>query len=123
MSAYHIEVFDGTRWVRAAGSCVPKLYGEGYIQAHRDSPGPRLALRLVRDDGKVICEAPALKDASIGAVAGWPTAGQYLRAAKRAVEHAAKARYPDILPQSFELRLRTIQYAISSLLEDMRTPE
>ena len=49
-------------------------------------------MRLVRSDGRVVDEVPAIEEASIGMVAGWPTATQYLRAARRCVALAAKAR-------------------------------
>jgi len=46
----------------------------------------------MRSDGKVMQELPAVTDASIGMVAGWPTPEQYEYAARRAIEQAARIR-------------------------------
>jgi len=53
---------------------------------------PRLHLRLVRSDGKIMDEIEAHDDVGIGQVAGWPTAEQYESAAERALERARKIR-------------------------------
>ena len=53
---------------------------------------PGLRLRLVRSDGKIIDEIPANDGVNIGMVAGFPTAGQYERAAEEALKRAAAIR-------------------------------
>ena len=88
---YYLQALVSDRWVRVRGE-VPKTYGEGFLAHHREAPGPRCGMRLVRSDGRVVDEVPANEEASIGMVAGWPTAMQYLRAARRCVALAAKAR-------------------------------
>lgn len=88
--SYTIEVQDesGT-WFKTFGE-VGLEYGRGYLRHSQESPGPRLALRLVRSDGRVMCETNALSEASIGMVAGWPTAEQYRRAAERCLRAAER---------------------------------
>lgn len=53
---------------------------------------PRVHLRMVRSDGKIVCELAAHDDVVIGMIAGFPTAEQYERAAERALETARKIR-------------------------------
>ena len=53
---------------------------------------PRVHLRLVRSDGKIMDEVEPHDDVGIGMVAGWPTAEQYEAAAERAMTRAAKIR-------------------------------
>ena len=89
--AYWIEVQDGDQWVRLFGG-VGLEWGRGYLAHQRHAPSPRLALRLVRSDGRVMDEAPGIEEASIGMVAGWPTADQYRRAAERCLQLALSAR-------------------------------
>lgn len=82
--SYRLEALDphlGT-WVPLFGE-VGLEYGRGYLQHQREAPGPRLALRLVRQDGRVMDETSALTEAGIGMIAGWPTAEQYRNAAQR----------------------------------------
>ena len=64
-----------------------KHYCEGYMDAMRGQL-PRIHLRMVRSDGKVMDEIEAFDDVGIGMVAGWPTAQQYELAAERALERA-----------------------------------
>lgn len=85
---YRIEVLVDGGWRSFAGGECGREYGMGYLAAWRLIPGPRFGLRLVRSDGKVLDEAPALDDVSIGMVAGWPTAEQYRAAAARAIAKA-----------------------------------
>lgn len=68
-----------------------RSFCDGYMHAMRGQM-PRLHLRLVRSDGKIMEEIQAYDDVGIGQVAGWPTAEQYERAANRALERAAKIR-------------------------------
>lgn len=76
---------DG-RWFTLAGDQDHSMrYLEGYATAYAER-SPRLAVRLVRDrDGKVLREWPASDSPEIGMVAGWPTAGQCIRAARKAL--------------------------------------
>lgn len=86
--SYHLEVPDHSgAWVAIFGT-VGLEYGRGYVAHRREAPGPRLPMRLVRDDGRVMDDAPGLEDASIGVVCGWPTEAQYRAAAARATARA-----------------------------------
>lgn len=67
-------------------------YCRGYMDASREGPTPRLAWRLVRSDGRVIDEIPAIESAGVGMVAGWPTPEQYEHAAKMCLEKAKAIR-------------------------------
>ena len=69
-------------------------YGRGYLEAMRGEL-PRIPLRLVRSDGKVVEEVTPFDEVGIGQVAGWPTAEQYERAANHALEKARKIRERD----------------------------
>lgn len=92
---YRIEVeMEPGRWAPIPTLTGIRLeWGKGYVWHHRDAPGPRCGLRLVREaDGRVIDTAPGGTEVSIGMFAGWPTAAQYERAAARALEMAAKLR-------------------------------
>ena len=93
---YSVEVQDEAgRWSALLGLARETCgYAEGYVKAVGDCPGPRLAFRVVRDDGKVIREAPAKAEVSIGMVAGFPSAEQYEAAAERALERARLIRMP-----------------------------
>jgi hypothetical protein len=53
---------------------------------------PRIHLRMVRSDGKIIREITEYDDVGIGMITGFPTAEQYERAAERALERARKIR-------------------------------
>ena len=64
----------------------------GYLARVRQEPGPKCAMRVVRSDGKPIDESGAVDRASLGMVAGWPTAEQYERAAAVALEKAREVR-------------------------------
>ena len=67
----------------------------GYLQGYMDAmanQAPRLAHQIVAPSGKVLDAIPERTEVSIGMVAGWPTAGQYEAAAKRALEKAAAIR-------------------------------
>lgn len=90
---YYMEVeHPSGEWVRMAFGEYGLEYGRGYIQRHREEPGPSIGMRLVREDGKVMDEAPAKPDVSLGMIAGFPTSSQYLRAAKRALLLSMRAR-------------------------------
>lgn len=83
---YQIEASINGTWQPLVGmKDRSKLYLLGHLHHHRDSPGPRLAWRLVAPDGRVVEEVPALNDVSIGMVAGWPTPAQYRAAGEKAL--------------------------------------
>ena len=87
---YHIECPFLEGWNpfikgRSRGYC------DGYMDAMRGQL-PRVHLRLVRSDGKIMDEVQEHDDVGIGMIAGWPTAEQYERAAERALERARKIR-------------------------------
>jgi hypothetical protein len=66
-----------------------RAYCQGWIACARETPSPRLVLRLVRlSDGKVLEQTTGCPDASVGQVAGWPSPEQYRAAAARALAAA-----------------------------------
>lgn len=67
---------------------IERLHRDGWVAAMEDSPGPRLAARLVRSDGRVVGEVHALTEVSIGLVAGGPSTEQLRAAAQRALDRA-----------------------------------
>ena len=87
---YSIEGYFGGKWVGLVFDA--KGYCQGWMGRQREAPGPRLAYRLVRSDGKVLDEAPAVDRVSIGLVAGFPTAEQYEQAGIVALERARLIR-------------------------------
>lgn len=84
---YSIETFYSQSWM--------KLFSEsrdfclGYLSRVKDF-SPRNAYRLVRSDGKIIESVPENLEVQIGQIAGWPTSGQYKRAADNALKIAAE---------------------------------
>lgn len=68
-----------------------KGFCEGYLYAMKGQ-APRINLRMVRSDGKIIEEVKAYDDVNIGMIAGWPTPEQYEYAAERALERAKQIR-------------------------------
>jgi hypothetical protein len=90
--AYHIECPFMGKW--NAFKTGSKHYLDGYMDAMRGQL-PRLHLRLVRSDGKVVDESLPYDDVAIGMVAGFPTAEQYELAAERALERARIIRERD----------------------------
>lgn len=87
---YHIECPCLGKW-NAFIKGRSRGYCDGYMDAMRGQL-PRLHLRLVRSDGKIMDEVEAHDDVGIGMIAGWPTAEQYESAAERALERARKIR-------------------------------
>ena len=71
---------------------LPRAYCSGYLAAVQEGPTPRLAHRIVRDDGKVMEDLGAVEHVGIGAHAGFPTAEQYEQAAKVALQRACDIR-------------------------------
>lgn len=86
---YRIETLYLGDWIRIINSS--RDFCRGFLHAREDA-APRNAYRIVRSDGKVIEEIDARDDVSIGQIAGWPTAGQYEAAARRALEKAEAIR-------------------------------
>lgn len=88
--SYRVEVqLSNKNWFKIHNAALE--FCRGYLNAKKDY-SPRLAHRIIRSDGKIIEEFSACEDVSIGMIVGWPTAGQYESAAKRALECAKKIR-------------------------------
>ena len=83
---FHIQDHSG-RWTETFGE-VSRSEGAGYLMCHRECPSPRLPVRLVRSDGRVVDESPGREGASLGAGVGFPEASTYLFAAAKAIEAA-----------------------------------
>ena len=92
MSTYRYEIKmpgDGWRLLFEEN----RSFCAGFLAARRESPGPRLAARVVRSsDGKVVDEIGEKTEVDIGMIAGHPTAEQYEAAGNRALAIAAKIR-------------------------------
>jgi len=87
---YRLKTFVRDAWWTIV---VGRLaYLEGWLDAARERPGPRPALRLVRSDGRVMAEAGAKITVSIGQVVGFATPEQYEAAAAVALETARQLR-------------------------------
>ena len=86
---YHIETYWNEKWIKIIDGS--KQFCEGYLYARTDY-APRPYLRMVRSDGKIVQELPAVYEVYIGQVAGWPTAEQYERAGNEALEKARVIR-------------------------------
>jgi hypothetical protein len=84
---YHLHVLHNEQWVELFGEETLNG-GLGYLRCHREAPGPRLPMALVRDDGRVMDSSPGLEGASLGMVAGWPPPEQYVRAATTVLRKA-----------------------------------
>lgn len=80
---YYIETYYCEKWVKII--TASRQYCEGWLSARQDI-SPRPCFELFRSDGQRIAEYPAKYDVSIGQVAGFPTAEQYERAAREAME-------------------------------------
>jgi len=87
--SYHIESFAIGKWLKLFSGGLQFL--QGYLDARSDM-SPRLAYRIMRDDGRIIEEIAARDDVSVGMVAGFPTAEQYERAAQKALDMAKAIR-------------------------------
>lgn len=64
----------------------------GYFQRHREEPSPKLAMRVIRSDGRVLEECSESQSVSIGMVAGFPSPEQYEKAASDALDRAKEIR-------------------------------
>ena len=111
---YHLHVLDGSRWVKLFGE-IAQGEGRGYLMCHREQPGPRLAMRLVRSDGHVLEEAAAKSEASIGMHAGSPRADQYVDAATRVLRMAHQVGARRCSPEALDLAIRRCQAAIDDV--------
>ncbi|MGB1016847.1 MAG: hypothetical protein ACPG4T_22090 [Nannocystaceae bacterium] len=90
---YRIEVLGRRGWTPLMGlQDLPRTYCSGYLAAVQEGPTPRLAHRIVRDDGKVMEELGAVEHVGVGACAGFPSAEQYEQAAKVALQRACDIR-------------------------------
>lgn len=85
MKSYHIESNYCDKWLKIMDGGLSFL--RGFLFARKDA-SPRLAYRIMRNDGKIMDEICSKEDVSVGQVAGWPTAEQYEHAAARALEKA-----------------------------------
>ena len=88
---YAIEAERGDVW-RVIIDAETRDFCLGYIASHRQHPSPRVSVRLVRSDGKVLDTSVGEERASLGMVAGFPTAEQYELAAERALACAKEVR-------------------------------
>jgi hypothetical protein len=109
-------------WFGGAGSECSREYGMGYLQAHREAPTPRLGMRLIREDGKVLDDVKACDEVRIGAVVGFPTWQQYARAAHVALIRAGQIvdtvrDVDDPLAGIFADRLAGIRLDLGRLLD------
>ncbi len=86
---YSLETFYLDKWIKLFSDTLH--FCQGYLMATRNY-SPRNAHRIIRSDGKIVNESPAVTEVSVGQVAGYPTAEQYESAAKRALEQAARIR-------------------------------
>lgn len=86
--SYHLQVQrPGGEWISVSGRGEGLSFNLGRIAERREfHPGPRLAVRCVRSDGRVMDEAPAIERAHMGAGAGFPPPVAYARAALGALE-------------------------------------
>lgn len=89
-SDWRIEAYGFGKW-HTLLMCT-RGYGEGWLDHHREAPGPRCAQRLLDPQGRVRGEVEAIDEVSIGMIAGHPTAEQYERAAAVATERARLIR-------------------------------
>lgn len=86
---YKVLVQIGDQWIRLVEDS--KDFCMGYM--HRSSEySPRLAMRVVRSDGKVIDFIERSDEVQIGMVASWPRPSQYEAAARRALATAEQIR-------------------------------
>jgi len=90
---YSFEVLLDDKWFRPFGMADTQLgFLRGYAMGRNDTAAPRLAMRVIRSDGRVMDEYAAATEVNIGLIAGWPTPEQYEEAAKRALATAGRIR-------------------------------
>ena len=86
---YKVEVQTGGQWIYILDES--RDFCMGYMTRAVEY-SPRLAMRVIRSDGKVIDSIEKSDDVQIGMVAGWPTPEQYESAARRATATAEEIR-------------------------------
>ncbi len=90
---YSLEFLLDGKWFCPAGmQDGQRSFLVGYMMGRADSPPPRLGMRVVRSDGKVVDEYKPSLSVGVGMVAGWPTPEQYEAAAEDALKTAARIR-------------------------------
>jgi hypothetical protein len=87
--SYSVESFHLNEWRKLFTDT--RDFCSGYL-SHAQYSHPRNAMRIVRNDGKVIFELPQKEEVNIGQIASWPTPEQYESAAQKALEQAARIR-------------------------------
>lgn len=89
---YSVQVYSVGKW-REVFCESSRAYCLGYLERLRDQGGPRSAWRLLdTQTQKVIREIDAIDSVNVGVFVGQPTAEQYERAARDALERAAVIR-------------------------------
>jgi hypothetical protein len=86
---YKVEVQTDGKWVYILDGS--KDFCMGYLTRTVEY-SPRLAMRVIRSDGKVIDSIEKSDEVQIGMVASWPTPEQYEAAARRALAAAEEIR-------------------------------
>ncbi len=86
---YSLETFYLDKWVKLFSDT--RDFCLGYLVSIRNY-SPRLAHRIIRSDGKVMHDAPAVTEVSVGMIASYPTPEQYEFAAAEALKKAAAIR-------------------------------
>ena len=108
-----VQTSDGT--FRTIIREVSKGFAEGYLNCYRNTPSPRLAIRVLKGE-KVVDSVPEHREVHIGQIAGWPTATQYRAAAAKAITKAEQI-------EAFEERQnrrRTLESEFGVTPADMR---
>ncbi len=112
---YRIEVHYNDAWRDVVGLADVHLeWGRGWMDNQRTYPGPRVAYRLVREDGKVMDDAPALDELSCGALPQaqgyqWP----YIAGA---AERALRRAFTDAVDKPVRVRLRELADGIRATI-------
>lgn len=86
---YKVEVQTGDQWIYIVDAS--RDFCMGYMTRAAEY-SPRLAMRVIRHDGKVIGSIEKSDDVQIGMVASWPRPEQYEAAARRALATAEQIR-------------------------------
>lgn len=110
-------------WIPGVGE-VGLEYGRGIVDEYRQRPGPSLAARLVRSDGRVMEEVPARTEVSAGLMPSacghqWPMlSAAGLRSLRRAVNDAKIARASEEA-STFVVLMEPAIEAIDTALNEM----
>lgn len=86
---YSVESFFLGSWYKLFSDS--RDFCAGYL-SHAQYEHPRLALRIVRSDGKIMHSLKEDTEVNVGMIVSYPTAEQYEAAAARALEKAAQIR-------------------------------